>query len=92
MALSKGRARGALAPRVCKPRRPSARLSILSNVRNSLKSYAGQQLGIFGGPKACMIERVATVTSDRFARAGPALNINTADGPACLAKMSNIFR
>jgi hypothetical protein len=52
--------------------RPSARLRVLGNVRNNLKSYAGQQLGIFGGPEARMIERVAAVTSDRFAvrRAG----------------------
>jgi hypothetical protein len=92
MVLSRGRARDALAPRVCKPGRPSARLRILSNVRNDLKSYAGQQLGIFGGPEARMIERVAAVTSDRFAVRRAALNINTADGPACLAKMSNISR
>jgi hypothetical protein len=39
-------------------------------VRNDLKSYAGQQLGIFGGREARMVERVATVRSDSFAVRG----------------------
>ena len=62
--------KGALAPRMRKPDRPSAGLRILNNVRNDFKSYAGQQLGIFGGPEARVIERVATVSSDCFAVSG----------------------
>jgi hypothetical protein len=55
---------------MCKPNRPPARLRIFGNVRNDLKSYAGQQLGIIGGREARVVERVATVTSDRLAVPG----------------------